>query len=119
MWFFPHRLFLIFAFYISYIMEYVLLCNSGIRAESFGVKLAVKVVVYRALHPHVNGERLKVRKAKMGAARGNLFSNADDLHKFSDSHVIRGSCCYLVKIYSTRMHFFGGIEQISVSESGM
>ena len=85
---YPHRLFLIFAFYISYIMEYVLLGNAGIRAERLGVKLSVKVVVYRALHPYVNRECLKVCKAEKGTAGGNLLANAHDLRKLSDGNAV-------------------------------
>ena len=85
---YPHRLFLIFAFYISYIMEYVLLGNAGIRAERLGVKLAVKVVVYRALHPHVDRECLEISKAEKGTAGGNLLANAHDLRKLRDGDVV-------------------------------
>ena len=49
---------------ISNIMEYVLLCNPRISAEGVGVKLAVKIFVDGALHPHVDREGVEISKAK-------------------------------------------------------
>ena len=73
----------VFAF-VSYVMEDILLCNSGVWAEGGGIEVTVKVGIYRTLHPYVDRECFKVSKAKQGRAGGYLVSDSFDFFELLD-----------------------------------
>ena len=68
--------YVLFSFYISYIVEYVLLCDACISAEGFWVQLSVKVGIYRSLHPNVNWKCFEVSEAKKCTAGSDFVADA-------------------------------------------
>ena len=78
----------LFSFYISNIMEDILLGDAGIGAERGRIKVSSKVGVYRSLHPNVDRKCFKISKSKEGTAGGNLVANALYLFKLRNGKFV-------------------------------
>ena len=104
---------------ISDIVEDVLLCNSGIGAEGFWVKFTVKILVDGALHPHVNGECLKVCEAEEGGAGCHLVTNTENLLQLGHGYLIACRFFNLGQVNFSAANTLCRIKQVFIPESRM
>ena len=100
-------------------MEYILLRNSRISAKRCGVKLSAEVYVDGALHPHVDGECLKVCKAEQGNTGRHLVT--DTLNRFKAFKRVGLASCRRnhVKIYPAACDRIRRINDVFIPESGL
>ena len=100
-------------------MEDILLRHTSVWTERIYIKLAVKVGVNRSLHPNINGEGIKVAKAKKGNAGGNLVADAAYfLQTFEGVSEAPGGGNH-IKPYPAVGYSFAGIENIAIAEAGV
>ena len=111
-------LYLVFAF-VSDIVEYVLLGDSGIGAECSVVEVTVEIGVDGALHPYVDGEGLEVSKAEKGGAGCHLVADTLDRFEAFESVFVAGFFCDFLKRNLARYHLFCRIEYVRVAETGL
>ena len=100
-------------------MEYVLLGDARVSAEGGVVELSAEVFIYRALHPDVDGKRLKVTEAEECCAGGDLIADTADFLKLGYGVVVACGGFNSVKIDLARRDRLCRRKKIAVAKAGV
>ena len=69
---------LFFADYIAFVVEKILLCDTGVRAEIFGGKSFVEILFRNATDPDINGKRVIFAESEEQGAERDLGTDTLD-----------------------------------------